>query len=98
LELSKAEHEHEPRLAQLNKWERGYHVNRIVVQDDLIVTSDALRSIDILRWTGEKLELVARDHSSLWPIAISMLGSKEIFVAEESFIQNFYFLVPLLAV
>jgi hypothetical protein len=83
-ELTKAEHEHEPRLTLLSKWERGYHINRIVVQDDIIVTSDALRSVDVLRWTGKKLDLVARDHSSLWPITIGTLGPKEIFVAEAS--------------
>jgi len=69
---------------QLSKWERGYRINQINVQDDFIVTSDALRSIDVLRWTGKKLELVARDHSSLWPITIGILGPKEIFVAEAS--------------
>ena len=49
---------------------------------DLIVTADALRSIDVLRWSEGKLTLVARDHSSLWPVAMDVLDSESTLVAE----------------
>lgn len=74
----------------MSKWERGYQINQIRIQNDLIITSDALRSIDVLRWTGGKLKLVGRDHSSLWPLTISMLGQDEVLVAEASQIKIIY--------
>lgn len=83
-ELTQSEHEHEPRLNQLSKWERGYQINQIRIQDNFIFTSDALRSVDVLQWINGKLKLFARDHSSLWPITVSLLGEKEVLVAEVS--------------
>jgi len=54
--------------------------------DDKVITADALRSLDVFRWgTGDgKLSLVARDHGSLWPIAVEVLDSSSVIVAEVS--------------
>ncbi|KAF8318997.1 hypothetical protein DL93DRAFT_2225425 [Clavulina sp. PMI_390] len=75
------------RLVSLASWNRGYQINQIRIQHEnsLIFTSDALRSIDVLRWAPQKqvkLELYARDHRSQWPVTIGLLGDREVLVAE----------------
>lgn len=71
-------------LVELAKWDRGYSLVNVRTWNDKIVTADALRSLDVLRWGADegKLTLVARDHSSLWPIAVEKLDSSSLIVAE----------------
>jgi hypothetical protein len=71
-------------LVELAKWDRGYSLVNVRTWEDKIITADALRSLDVLQWDADegKLTLVARDHSSLWPIAVETLDSSSVIVAE----------------
>lgn len=57
-------------------------VEKIRVVGNLIVVADALRSLDILRWTEPRLTFVARDHSSLWPLSLGALDERTSILAE----------------
>jgi hypothetical protein len=82
--MTKSDLEHNPRLTMLHKWERGYHHSQLEIEGDLIITADSMRSLEVLRWSSKTklLHLVARDHGSVWPVAMTMLNKREVLVAE----------------
>ena len=83
-ELVQTESDLRPTLVSLATWDRGYHLHTVRVRGEVIVTADALRSLDVLVWNGKSLSLRARDHSSLWPIAMETVDGENIMVAEAS--------------
>jgi CPSF A subunit region len=84
--LTQEERQETLSLVELAKWDRGYSLVNVRTWDDKVITADALRSLDVLRWGTDdgKLSLVARDHGSLWPIAVEVLDSSSVIVAEVS--------------
>ena len=83
-ELTQTDSDLKPTLVGLATWDRGYHLHTVRVRGEVIVTADALRSLDVLVWNGKSLSLRARDHSSLWPIAMETVDGENIMVAEAS--------------
>ncbi|KAF8333519.1 mono-functional DNA-alkylating methyl methanesulfonate N-term-domain-containing protein [Cantharellus anzutake] len=81
-ELAQTESDLRPTLIKLASWDRGYHLHTVRVRGDVLVTADALRSLDVLTYSGKGFSLRARDHSALWPIAMETVDGEHIMVAE----------------
>jgi DNA damage-binding protein 1 len=67
-------------LEVVARWTHNYIISNLVTRGDRIYTGDAICSLSVIQWDPSKqtLQNVARDHASLWPVAIQTLDKDNI--------------------
>lgn len=67
-------------LKPVDQWVHSYALLSLVVVGTKVIIGDSLQSITVLRWTGSKLEFMAKDWSSM--------GSMNVTADEDYIIQS----------
>ncbi|KAG6878094.1 hypothetical protein C0993_012421 [Termitomyces sp. T159_Od127] len=59
-----------PRFERISDWNHNYLVTSLATYDDRIIIGDHLSSVSLLAVANGKLENLARDYGSRWPVAV----------------------------
>ena len=72
-------------VEKLLDWNHNYLVNNIASFDDHLIVADQYSSVSLLKLNArQKLATIARDYSSLWPVAIDALDKESIIGGDVS--------------
>jgi len=65
-------------LHKVAVWDRSHYVTSLVSGGNTLMVGDAISSISLLKLSDGRLETVARDYGSLWPVCLEALDDKSV--------------------
>ena len=71
-------------MTKIADWNHNYFVTSLAVQDDVLITGDAINSVAVIQYDGTQLRTQARDYSPLWPLCIEASNGNAVLGANVS--------------
>jgi DNA damage-binding protein 1 len=65
-------------LHKVAEWNRSHYVTSLVSGGNTLMVGDAISSVSLLKLNDGRLETVARDYGSLWPVCLEALDDKSV--------------------
>lgn len=76
-------------LHKIAEWNHNYYVISLVSRGSTLMLGDAISSVTFLKLSGVRLEMIARDYGSLWPVCVEAWSDKSVIGANVSKIRWF---------
>jgi DNA damage-binding protein 1 len=71
-------------LHRVAEWNHNYYVTNLVSHGSILMLGDAITSVSFLKLDGTRLEMLAKDYASLWPVCLQRWSDKSIIGANVS--------------
>jgi DNA damage-binding protein 1 len=71
-------------LHKIAEWNHNYFVSNLVSHNSTLMLGDAVGSVAFLKLEGTRLQTIARDYGSLWPVCLQRWSDKSIIGANVS--------------